>query len=316
MTIAAIIPVYNGATYLEPCLRALGAQRDVTLRVIAVENGSTDDSAAVVRRFPKVELLDAGRPLGFSAACNVGIAAALRDVAVQTVVLLNQDTVVDPGFAAAIVAPLEHDAGLGVVGSLARFPDGRTQHAGGELIWPLGYGRNRLEIRAAPADYMAFHGVALRRAMLAQIGALDEGFGPAYFEDADLCLRATAAGWRIALAEDATLIHDEGAERQRGYRHAALLERNRLRLMLKHRSRDDIAFALAGPEREQLETRARAGVSQALRQAYLAAMLALPAIGAARVWSHADIAATGAALAELRTVGTGIEREVRGTVKR
>jgi GT2 family glycosyltransferase/glycosyltransferase involved in cell wall biosynthesis len=319
MNIAVLIPVHNGRAFLPGCLDALLTQSGVTFQVLAVENGSTDGSAELIaREYPAVRLLRSAAGLGFAGAVNYGLRALLAAQAPpDVVVLLNQDTAVDRGWLAALVHPLAVDPSVGIVGSLARFADGRIQHAGGEILWPLGYGRNlAYGARVLPDDlppptYLAALATALRVTMLREIGLFDEGFNPAYFEDADLGLRAAAAGWRQQLAADATLVHYEGAATATGYGHAALIERNRLRLVLKHLPEARLLGDFLPAERAQVLERAAEGSSQVLRQAYLRALLDLHEIAAARRLPAQTRAALAAALAELRTDATALERTSR-----
>jgi GT2 family glycosyltransferase len=315
---SVVIPVHNGAAFLHACLEALLAQEGADFTVLAVENGSTDDSADLIARtFPQVRLLRHAEQLGFARAVNTGIRAALADPEPpEAIVLLNQDTRVDPGWLAALLRPLAADARIGIVGSLARFPDGRIQHAGGELLMPLGYGRNiaygasALPPESPTPDYISALAVALRTEMLRAIGLFDEAFF-SYFEDADLCLRARAADWKLAVALDATLVHHEGAASAVSYSHAALIERNRLRLAAKHRPVDELLGAFLEAERKHLLARAQEGSSQVLRQAYLHTMLALPTIAAGRALPATAQTALAAALADLRTTATALERTSR-----
>jgi hypothetical protein len=317
MRATVVIPVHNGELFLRACLTALLAQEPAPHEVIAVENGSRDASGALIAaEFPQVQLIATETPLGFAGACNRGIAAALAaEPPPDVVVILNQDTVVDPGWLASLLRPLASDPQLGIVGSLARFPDGMIQHAGGALTRPLGYGYNLgLGTFTLPADlpapeYMAALATAYRRELLDTVGWFDEAFFPAYFEDADLCLRARAAGWKIALAQEATLVHHEGAGG--GEHHAAMIERNRLRLMLKHTTVADLLGARGAAERAYVQSRARAGDSRLLRRAYLHALTALPTIAAARNWDAAMCTRVADLLAELRLVATTRERVSR-----
>ena len=318
MSVAVIIPLHNGAAFVRPCLRALLAQRGAAFEVYAVDNGSSDDGAAIVAaEFPQVHLLSTPEPLGFAGAVNRGIRAAAT-AAPEAFVLLNQDTEVHPGWLAALLAPLS-DPAVGVVGCKALFPDGTIQHAGAEILWPLGYGRNLgygqpgAGQHDAPAEpeYVAFVGVALRPAMLDQIGLLDEGFNPAYFEDADLCLRARAAGWRVLYTPQATLTHHEGAAAAAGdYRHAALIERNRLRLLLKHASAAALLGEFRAAEQRQLADRVESGGAGVLRRAYLDALLMLAELAPAAPWRGQRQELAGM-LAELRGRAAGASRAAR-----
>jgi GT2 family glycosyltransferase len=311
--VSVIIPAHNGGRFLARCLGALVAQEGVAFETIVVDNGSSDGGADLVAaEFPQVRLVREERALGFGGACNRGLRLA-RDGGADVLVVLNQDTEVDPGWLAALAAAMEADPRLGVAGSLARFPSGRVQHAGGELLTPLGYGRNLghgqpadTPLPATPPDFMSGVALAMRREMLEEIGLFDEGFNPAYFEDVDLCLRARAAGWQLRLVPEATLVHREGAASAGAdYTHAALIERNRLRLRLKHAPLAELLDRFFPAEHAHLRERARGGTAHVLRRAYLDALLMLPPLGR----PAAENAAIRAALVELRRKAAAYERD-------
>ena len=313
---AIIIPVHNGAAFLSACLDALLPQLPLMAPVIAVENGSRDGSATMLaRHYPQVQLLESPRALGFAGAVNAGIHATRKlTPAPSSIVLLNQDTVVDPGWLTALLQPL-NTPGVGIVGSLARFPDGRIQHAGAELIWPRWYGRN-LENNDTSYDtyasaFISGLATALRVTMLDQIGLFDEAFFPAYFEDADLCLRAVSAGWQLEMAQHARLVHNEGAVQAQSYAHAALIERGRMRLVLKHQPLELILGAFFEAEYAAAQAAATAGMAQVLRQAYMAALLALPDIAKARSLNITEQSNIAHMLVELRDLTSRHERHSR-----
>ena len=136
-TISVVIPVWNGRHHLRNCLDALQDQGVPDLEIIAVDNGSADGSAGfVAEHYPQVQLIRNERNLGFAGGCNTG----LREARGSILVLLNQDTVVQPGWLAAMVCPFEEKQ-VGVVGAKILEPDGSTlSHAGGYLEWPLALG--------------------------------------------------------------------------------------------------------------------------------------------------------------------------------
>jgi len=240
--VSVIIPLWNGERWIRPCLTALAAQTTkatLALEVIVVDNGSHDASPAIVAdEFPDARLLRNGRNLGFAGGCNVGLAAATGDM----LVLLNQDTLVQPGWLAGLVDALAQPA-AGVCGSLALQPDGVTiQHAGGVVDWPLGVARHRghgepVDARwrqSGVVDFVTGASLALRRDVLEQIGPLDENFGPGYYEDVDFCWRVREAGYSVGYAPDSILIHAEsGSFSESDYAAWARL-RGRLRFCLKH----------------------------------------------------------------------------------
>lgn len=241
-TVSVIVPLWNGEAWIRACLAALAGQSEAApfaVEVVVVDNHSTDDSAGIVEReFPWARLLRNRRNLGFAGGCNVGLAAATGD----PLVLLNQDTVVQPGWLVGLVAALEK-GGAGVAGSLALLADGqRVQHAGGEVAWPLGVARHRgygerltpAWQQPGPVPFVTGASLALRREVLDAIGPMDQGFWPGYYEDVDFCRRAREAGYSVHYAPDSILIHAEGGSFSAGpYSRWAQL-RGRLRFCLKH----------------------------------------------------------------------------------
>ncbi|MBI3957878.1 MAG: glycosyltransferase family 2 protein [Chloroflexi bacterium] len=243
-TVTVIIPLWNGEKWIRSCLAALAGQctnAPFALEAVVVDNGSQDTSPAIVtNEFPAARLIRNGRNLGFAGGCNVGLAAATGDV----LVLLNQDTLVQPGWLAGLMTALQ-EPGVGVAGSLALLADGATiQHAGGLVEWPLGVARHRGYGEALgdrwrqPGDaaFVTGASLALRRDVLDRVGPLDEGFWPGYYEDVDFCWRVREAGYSVCYAPDSTLIHAEsGSFTDSAYTAWARL-RGRLRFCLKHLS--------------------------------------------------------------------------------
>ncbi len=313
MKTSVIVPVHNGARFLRVCLPALLAQQGDLLDVITVDNGSSDGSAEIIAaEFPQVHLIQSASALGFAGAVNLGLRHALAGDA-EVLLILNQDTEVHPGWLAALVAPLDSQPRVGIVGGKALFPDGRMQHAGGTLLPPLGYGRNRGYTQpddgadlSEPLDFLSGVAFAMRRTMLDQIGLFDEVFNPAYYEDVDLCLRARAADWELVYTPHAVLTHAEGATAAVGnLDHAVLVERNRLLLQMKHAPLTQLQAVFFPAEAEQLRQRAGIGAVRVLRRAYLAALMRLHYLGR----SVPESAAIRAALVELRRQAADYERE-------
>ena len=92
-----IIPNYNGLSFMEPCFESLKEQTVRDFKVLVVDNGSTDGSVEWLKehRVPSIFLKE---NTGFSGAVNTGIRAADTPY----VLLLNNDTRVEPGFVAAM----------------------------------------------------------------------------------------------------------------------------------------------------------------------------------------------------------------------
>lgn len=125
IALSVVIVNYNTRDDLRLCLTALAASTiaDQT-EVIVVDNASSDGSAALVKgEFPWVTLLEPGRNLGFCAGNNYGVDRARGVYAL----LLNPDTVIQPGSLAALVSFMDaHPEYAGATLQL-RYPDGTIQ---------------------------------------------------------------------------------------------------------------------------------------------------------------------------------------------
>lgn len=280
--VSVIIPVWNGATDLPACLEALAAQTHAPLEIIAVDNASTDDSTTwIATHHPTVRLLRNQENLGFGEACNRGLAEAKGEI----LILLNQDTVVRPGWAAALATTLAEHADVGIAGSKALYADGTIQHAGG-VVDAQG-GGSHLGYRQqdqgqfdelVDVEYVTGASLAMRRRLYEQIGGFDPGFYPAYLEDVDLCWRARAAGWRVVYAPQSVLIHNErSVAASPTYEGKLLFHRHRLRFVCKHWSADKLRSEFLPVESAWLRGLGPGGeqLIAASHHAYLAQLLNL-----------------------------------------
>jgi len=246
-TISVVIVSWNGERFLEPCLSAVLAQTLEDYEIIVVDNGSTDGSVELVRsRFPGVRLIENKRNLGYAGGANVGFQSATGEV----LALLNQDTVPHPDWLAELLAVLDGDKEIGIVGSKILSTDGVTlQHAGAYLPWPLvqgiHYGRGEKdegqynELREV--DYVTGAAMAIKRPVLEAVGLFDEGFFPGYFEDVDLCFRARQAGYRVVYVPRAVVLHHESSSFEQTFLGKPyLVYRSRIRFILKHYTPEQI----------------------------------------------------------------------------
>jgi GT2 family glycosyltransferase len=300
-SVAVIIPVWNGREYLVRSLDALHAQAYAPLEIIAVDNASTDGSAALIaERYPDVTLLRQAENLGFAGACNVGLRHAATDVRV----ILNQDTEVEPGWLAALTDALTAEPRIGLAGSKALYPDGTIQHAGA-LLDPqnggqhLGLGEpddGRVDAPAA-FDFLSGVALAISSPAYAAVGGLDEGFAGAYFEDVDWCYRVCAAGFELAFVPTSRLIHYEESRAASDTPESVYsFQRNRLRLLLKHWPLQRLRNEFLPAEQAWLSAPHSADFLGALRRAYADQMLHL---GELMAWRDTTLGADAGTHADL-----------------
>lgn len=231
-----VIVSYNGINYLQACINSILEEIHPEDEIILVDNASTDGSADLVREHhPRVRLLDNSTNLGFAVACNQGASYAGG----ENLIFLNQDTRVQPGWLAALLAPLEQDPAVGLVTSkilLMARPD--QIHMCGQEIHFTGFSFGRGFLAPAdgyttPQQVGAASGAsfAIRRNLWEQLG----GFDPQlfmYYEETDLSWRARLVGCASLYVPDSIVFHDF-ALRDSQLAHI-FSERNRLVLILKN----------------------------------------------------------------------------------
>ncbi len=184
------------------------------------DDGSIDGTAELLGREVlgvTVVRLESNR--GFAPAANRGAGAAHGRI----ILLLNSDAVVEEGALDAIVAAFDADPTLGVAGARLVNEDGTAQWSGGRtptLPWMIGVvsgagrfahflRRGHREECLCDVDWVSGAAMAIRREVWDAAGPLDERFR-FYCQDIELCLRARKAGWRVAVVENARVVHDIG----------------------------------------------------------------------------------------------------------
>jgi GT2 family glycosyltransferase/glycosyltransferase involved in cell wall biosynthesis len=211
-----VIPVHGQLEATLRCLRALAASGDAAaFELIVVDDASPDDTPRVLADLEGLRFLRLPSNQGFIAACNAGAELARGEF----VVLLNNDTLPQPGWLDALLATFDAHPDTGVAGAMLLYPDGRLQEAGG-IVHADGEAANygRGEDPDDPrfgfvreADYVSGAALAIPRALWHRLGGLDAHFAPAYYEDTDLGMRVRGAGLRVRYQPEARVVHLEGA---------------------------------------------------------------------------------------------------------
>jgi len=225
------------------CLASLRQNNYKNIKIILLDNLSTDDSVeAVHRQFPDVQIIQLTENLGYAGNNNVGIKAALAQDA-EWILVLNDDTVLDPLCLSSLIDIGESDSRIGIVGPMVyHFDEPKViQSAGGMLgkYWISTHlGRDELDrgqfMAAHEVEWISGCAILVRRSVIEQIGMLDASYF-LYWEEIEWCIRVSKAGWRIYHVPNAKLWH-KGVKRDYQPKPYVTyyITRNRLITLLKH----------------------------------------------------------------------------------
>lgn len=244
--IGVVIPSWNSADLLPRCLDSL-LNQETELELLVVDNGSEDGSLDCLRerQVPHVSL---PRNVGFAAAVNLGAAR----VEAGSILVLNADTVLEPGCVAALARALVADPELGGVQPRILQLEGEAGPVEAARLYSCGQALTRdgraieegAGERQGPehlrgGEIFGVCGAAclLRRELFDQLGGYDESYF-AFYEDVDLNVRARIAGWRFGYAPEAVVWHVGNASWTAQASHpsawnARLVARNRLATQIK-----------------------------------------------------------------------------------
>jgi GT2 family glycosyltransferase len=245
--VVVVIVTRNSASFLSVCLESLFSSDYENLKVVVVDNASSDDTRSIIEdRFPSVELIAINRNSGFAAANNIALTHFPPEA--DYAFLLNPDTRVGPTLVTSLVEVMDSHMELGVVGPLQyAYGDDGPLCQGPLNKWSRyvldRLGANEFVDQAkdlprygptAPdsdglADVAFVQGSALmvRTAALHAAGMFDEQFF-CFYEEVDLCRRIRWEGWRVCVHTGLGMEHFGGGS-------TTGVARVRLRLMMRNR---------------------------------------------------------------------------------
>lgn len=210
-TVSILVASSSRTDLLIKCLSALerNGSRQIQFETIVVLNGTEPEVEHTVRGLVTgITLLHSKVNLGLAGASNLARAHARG----KYLVLLHDDTEIEPGWLDALVCAAKMDPHAGAIGSKILFPDGTLQHAGA-VLWQDG-ATMRLsdptekddDLRRA-VDYTGSCAVLVRVAVWDAIGGLDEQFYPAYYVDANMAMSIRKVGYYTAIEPKAVVRH-------------------------------------------------------------------------------------------------------------
>jgi len=213
--ISVILPTYNGIHFtLASITSASRFLPHVSFELIVADNVSTDLTQEVLEHRNDIRYIRHPENLGFLRSCN----RAARFARGEFVFLLNNDTLVAPGWLDELYAQFFLHDNVGMTGSKLIYPDGRLQEAGG-IIWKDGSAWNYGKFKdpgdpefnyVRETDYCSGAAIMLPKRLWDEIGGFDEMYVPSYCEDSDLALRVRSLGYSVLYCHLSVVSHFEG----------------------------------------------------------------------------------------------------------
>lgn len=233
-SVAIILVNWNGFVFTAACLDSLLKVDYPDFRVILVDNASQNQEGERLKiAFPEIDLIENSENLGFAGGNNTGIRKALEH-GFSYVMLLNNDTIVEPDFLGQMMRKLSQNSRLGVVQPLICFLHDRSQiwSAGGK--WDSFLGRavtlgdretvDNFNPTDENLDWATGCCMLITCEALLKTGLLNESYF-AYFEDVEWSLRFREQGFEIALAAEAKIYHEAGASSKKKHSEGTLSPR-------------------------------------------------------------------------------------------
>jgi GT2 family glycosyltransferase len=210
-TASIIIPTYNHLELLQTCIASIRKYTEIAYEIIVVDNASTDGTADWCRQ-ERLILVSLPRNEGVSVAYNKGLRFSSGD----TLVLLNNDTVVTPNWLSNMSAALYSSSEVGIVGPVTHFANGSQllnepfedwaefQKISSEM---------NVQDRSQWKRVERIVGICFvfSRNLMEKIGLLNKCLSPGEFEGDDFCMRTRLKGYRLLVCHD-TLIYRQTSQ--------------------------------------------------------------------------------------------------------
>jgi GT2 family glycosyltransferase len=228
-TLSVIVVAHNRFTFTLATLASLRANYPGAMQVILVDSGSRDAVARIETIVKGLDVIRFRYNIGFVEGCNAG----LERVRAEATLFLNNDVLLNPGAVQNAMARLWATESAGAVGGKVIRPHGLLQEAG-SIVWRDGWISGYLRdqdpnvpeanfVRAV--DYCSAVFLLCKTEVLRQLKGFDTDYSPAYFEEADLCLRMRKIGFSTIYDPAVSLQHYEFATGDHADAHR-LMERN------------------------------------------------------------------------------------------
>ncbi len=225
-SIGVVVLNWNGWRDTVECLGSLAAADPGPARVLVVDNGSVDESAAKIGQWidgerrretardgVAFEQLVSPTNLGFAGGNNLGLKHVERDATLTHFLLLNNDATVAPDYFAQLDSALQAIPNAGLLSGTVYYAAGRGRawYAGGRMVpWrgTVSHGtRVPVSPEPRPTGFVSGCAMVISRPALNRLGPLPACYHPMYWEDAEYSLRAQRAGLAVVYAPGVVAHH-------------------------------------------------------------------------------------------------------------
>lgn len=211
--VSVIIVCSNQFAFTMATLASLRANYPGAMQIVLIDNGSRDDVRRIEDFVLGLEIIRYTFNSGFVAACNAGLERARADATLY----LNNDVQISAGSIHNALQRLWSSESIGCVGGKIIRSHGKLQEAG-SIIWRDGWATGYLR-NADPnlpeanfvrtVDFCSGAFLMCKTSVLRRLGGFDIDYSPAYFEDADLCVRMHELGYATVYDPSVCLVHYE-----------------------------------------------------------------------------------------------------------
>lgn len=222
-SLCVVVCVHNAREYAELCIESVLRCTPFPYELLIINDGSDHETTEMLTSFFKqynhISIIQHREAQGYTKAANAGLRSSNADYTI----LLNSDTIVSPGWADKIIHCGESENDIGIIGPLSNAAtyqsvpfvfDENGHWMQNQLMGDLtvsSYAKaiedvsQRVYPRVPVANGFCF---AIKRKVIDIIGYLDEETFPrGYGEENDYCLRASDAGFEVAIADDTYVYH-------------------------------------------------------------------------------------------------------------
>ncbi len=251
-----VIVNWNGLEDTIECLESLIEIEYSNYNIIVIDNNSSSaEGERLKEKFENIKVVGLKRNLGFANANNIGILIALSNQETEYVLLLNNDTVVDPKFLKEMIKIAQSDYNIGILGPKIYYYGDRRRlwYAGGKLNM---YFRHTQEVGKVDngqyevikeTDFVSGACMLIRKSVFKNIGLLPREYFLGW-EDIDFCLAAKRKGYLCIFAPNSLIWHKVSASYKRknlGYKQVFFGFRNRFIMRYKFLSRPKFGLFIA-----------------------------------------------------------------------